>query len=105
VAPLTAPVPLGPGHDVTRFSSGIPALDSWLQGKARLNEAKGGARTYVACEAARVAGFYSLAASAVEKRRVSSRVGRSMPDPIPVFLLGQRAVDSHYQSQGSAPTC
>ena len=100
MATLTAPVPLGPGHDVSQFSSGVPALDSWLQAKARLNEAKGGARTYVACDAARVAGFYSLAASAVEKRRVSSRVGRSMPDPVPVILLGQLAVDSHYQGDG-----
>ena len=44
-------------------------------------------------------GFYSLAASAVEKRRVSSRVGRNMPEPIPVILLGQLAVDTDYQGR------
>ncbi len=97
---LTAPEPLGPQHDVSPFSSGVPALDAWLQGKARLNEAKGGARTYVTCDGGRVVGFYSLAASAVEKRRVSSRVGRSMPEPIPVILLGQLAVDTNYQGRG-----
>ena len=77
----------------------MPALDAWLQGKARLNEAKGGARTYVACDGNRVAGFYSLAASAVEKRRLSLRAARNMPEPVPVILLGQLAVDSAYQGR------
>ena len=99
MGPVTAPQPLGPDRDVSQFSSGVPALDTWLQGKARLNEAKGGARAYVACDGNRVAGFYSLAASAVEKRRVSSRVGRNMPEPIPVILLGQLAVDTDYQGR------
>ena len=97
MAALSAPEPLGPQHDVSDFSSGVPALDAWLRSKARLNEAKGGARTYVACDGVRVAGFYSLAASSVERRRVSSRVGRNMPEPIPVILLGQLAVDTGYQ--------
>ena len=96
---LRPPEPLASRHDVSQFSSGAPTLDSWLRGKARLNEAKGGARTYVACEGDRVAGFYSLAASSVEKRRVSSRVGRSMPDPVPVILLGQLAVDERYRDR------
>ena len=97
---ITDPQPIGARHDVSRFRSGVPGLDAWLRGKARLNEAKGGARTYVACDGDRVVGFYSLAASSVEKRRVSSRVGRSMPEPIPVILLGQLAVDTGYRGQG-----
>ena len=96
---VAAPEPLGPHHDVSQFSSAVPPLDTWLQGKARLNEAKGGARTYVPCNGDRVAGFYSLAASSVEKRRLSSRVGRNMPEPIPVILLGQLAVDTAYQDR------
>ena len=94
------PEPLAKHHDISQFHSGVPGLDAWLQGKARLNEAKGGARTYVACDGARVVGFYSLAASAVERRRVPSRVGRSMPEPVPVILLGQLAVDTDYQGRG-----
>ena len=65
-----------------------------------LNEAKGGARTYVVSDRDRVVAFYSLAASSVERRRVSSRVGRSMPEPVPVILLGQLAVDAAYQRRG-----
>ncbi len=97
---IAAPEPLAERHDISQFRSDVPGLDAWLQGKARLNEAKGGARTYVAGDGMRVVGFYSLAASAVERRRVPSRVGRSMPEPVPVILLGQLAVDTDYQGLG-----
>ena len=99
MGPLSRPEPLASRHDISQFSSGVPTLDAWLRGKARLNEARGGARTYVACDGDRVAGFYSLAASSVERRRVSSRVGRNMPDPVPVILLGQLAVDEAYRGR------
>ena len=85
---------------MSRFDCGVPGINAWLQRKARLNESKGGARTYVVCAQDRVIAFYSLAASSVERRRVSSRVGRSMPEPIPVILLGQLAIDSDYQGRG-----
>ena len=100
MGPLGPPEPLAPRHDISQFSSGVPTLDAWLRGKARLSEAKGGARTYVACDGDRVAGFYSLAASSVERRRLSSRVGRDMPDPVPVILLGQLAVDEARRGRG-----
>ena len=99
MGPVGPPEPLATRHDISQFSSGVPTLDAWLRGKARLNEARGGARTYVACDGDRVAGFYSLAASSVERGRVSSRVGRNMPDPIPVILLGQLAVDEAYRGR------
>ena len=97
---IAAPEPLGERHDISRFRSGVPGLDAWLQSKARLNETKGGTRTYAACDSGRVVGFYSLAASSVQRRRLSSRVGRNMPDPVPVILLGQLAVDADYQGRG-----
>ena len=99
MGPLGPPEPLAPHHAISQFSSGVPTLDAWLRGKARLNETRGGARTYVACDGDRVAGFYSLAASSVERGRVSSRVGRIMPDPVPVILLGQLAVDEAYRGR------
>ncbi|MYH31740.1 MAG: GNAT family N-acetyltransferase [Acidobacteria bacterium] len=97
---MTAPEPISERHDVSRFDSGTDSLDTWLQRKARLNEAKGGARTYVVCDGDRVIAFYSLAASSVERQRVPSRVGRSMPEPIPVILLGQLAVDTGHRGRG-----
>ena len=99
MGPVSPPEPLATRHDISRFSSGVPTLDAWLRGKARLNETRGGARTYVACDGDRIVGFYSLAASSVERRRVSSRVGRNMPDPIPVVLLGQLAVDEAWRGR------
>ena len=102
MGPLGPPEPLAPSHDLSQFSSGVPTLDAWLRGKARQNEARGGARTYVACDGHRVAGFYSLAASSVKRRRLSSRVGRNMPDPILVILLGQLAVDEDYSRRALA---
>ena len=97
---ITAPEPLAERHDISQFRSDVPGLDAWLQGRARLNEAMGGARTYVACDGTRVVGFYSLAASAVGRRRVPSRGGRSMPEPVPVILLGQLAVGADDQKRG-----
>ncbi|MDE0052442.1 MAG: GNAT family N-acetyltransferase [Rhodospirillales bacterium] len=95
-----APEPLGRRHDISQFNSGDSSIDTWLRSKAHLNEAKGGARTYVICDGARVVGFYSLAASAVERRRLSSRVSRNMPEPVPVIMLGQLAVDTRHQGLG-----
>ena len=79
MAPVDAPQPLAPEHDLSQFSSGEPAVDGWLRRFALRNETRGGARTYVACDGARVAGFYSLAASAVERRRVPSFLRASSP--------------------------
>lgn len=97
---ISAPEPLAPHHDVTKFRSGILSLDTWLQRAARRNEARGGSRTYVACDDTRVVGFYSLAASGVERRRVASAISRNMPQPVPVILLGQLAVDLNFQGRG-----
>lgn len=69
-------------------------------GQGAAERGEGRRRTYVACDSDRVIGFYSLAASSVEKRRVSSRIGRNMPEPIPVILLRQLAVDTGYWGQG-----
>ncbi len=99
MGPVDPPEPLATRHDISQFFSGVPTLDAWLRGKARLNEARGCVRTYVACDGDRVAGYYSLAASSVKRGRVSSRVGRNMPDPIPVILPGQLAVDEAYRGR------
>ena len=100
VGSLGAPEPLASRYDVTQFSSGVPTLVYLFRGTARVREAKGGARTYVACDGDRATGFYSLAASSVKRLRASSRVvtvcrtrsrssfgiargGRELPSPAP----------------------
>lgn len=95
-----APEKLSAGDDLATFDSGEALLDEWLRGRALDNEAKGASRTYVVCSGKRVAGFYALAAGAVAHGNASGRVKRNMPDPVPVMLLGQLAVDRAFQGQG-----
>lgn len=98
MATISAPQALNADHDISQFDSGVSALDHWLKDVARLNEKTGGSRTYVVCEGNRVIGFYSLAAGSVEKDRLPSSIMRSMPEPVPVVLLGQLAVDLNFQN-------
>ena len=51
-------------------------------------------------DAGRVVGFYALAAGSVQRQVARGRVGRGMPDPVPVMVLGRLAVDRAYQDQG-----
>ncbi len=80
-------------HNVSEFDSGNDAFNVWLKSKSLINEQKGESRTEVVCDDDRVIGFYSLATSAVEQTRVSRRIGRNTPDPVPMILLGQLATD------------
>ncbi len=50
----------------------------------------------------RVVGFVSLSAAQVERAWLAKPPQRHQPDPIPVTLLGQLAVDLRDQGQGHA---
>ncbi|MFZ5761973.1 MAG: GNAT family N-acetyltransferase [Thermodesulfobacteriota bacterium] len=97
---LSAPEPLTEHHDVTRFTSGVESLDTWLKRRATRNQATGASRTFVACVGRRVVAYYALASSAVAVAEAPGRFRRNMPDPIPVVVLGRLAVDQSFQSQG-----
>jgi hypothetical protein len=47
-----APTPLTPDHDLSSFSSGVPALDDWLRRRALANQYSGASRMFVAENAA-----------------------------------------------------
>ena len=98
----TAPEPIGPDHDPTRFDSGQPTLDAWLASRALKNERGGGSRTYVVCEEGRVVAYYCLATGSVVHGAAPGNIRRNMPDPIPVMLMGRLAVDRSHQGQGIA---
>ena len=99
-----APTPLMPDHDLSSFSSGVPALDDWLRRRALANQYSGATRTFVAEDAKRqVIGFYSLAAGAIAHELGSGAVRRNMPNPIPVIVLGRLAVAMNYQGRGVGP--
>jgi GNAT superfamily N-acetyltransferase len=95
--PLSAPGPIGPGHDLEHFDCGVAALDDWLKRRARRNEIEGASRTFVTCLGRRVLGYYSLAAGSVLRDLATGKVRRNMPDPVPVLLIGRLAVDKTAQ--------
>ncbi len=44
--------------------------------------------------------YYCLAAGAVERTAVPSRVRRNMPEPVPVIVIGRLAVDRNDHGKG-----
>lgn len=102
--PYAAPRPIQEEDSVKDFDCGKPPLDDFLKQRAYKNEGKA-SRTYVVCsttgeDAGAVVGYYSLAAGAVAHDDAPAWAKRNMPNPIPVFVLGRLAVDSHHQGSG-----
>lgn len=97
---LSPPEPLAAHHDIEAFTSGVESLDVWLKRRALKNQASGASRTFVACEGQRVVAYYALASSAVAVAETPGRFRRSMPDPVPVVVLGRLAVDQSFQGKG-----
>ena len=97
---VAAPVLLDDSHHLDPFNCGVSPLDDWLKRRARSNAASGASHTYVACDGSIVAGYYALAAGAVEVAVTPGRFRRNMPDPIPVVVLGRLAVDTSQHRKG-----
>lgn len=99
-APLSRPQPLADHHRLEAFDSGEAGLNSWLQRRARANQATGASRTYVACRGDEVVAYYALATGGVDLINAPGRYRRNMPDPIPAVVLARLAVDRRDQSRG-----
>ena len=97
--PLRAPEPITAAHDLSQFDCGVPVLNDWLRERALKNESRF-SRTYVVCEAARVAGYYCLSAGAVQREAAPGKLRRNAPDLVPVSIIGRLAVDRGYGGQG-----
>jgi GNAT superfamily N-acetyltransferase len=97
---IEAPRPIASHCDCSAFSSGEPALDTWLKRNAVKSQGSGAARTYVITAEHTVVGYYALAVGSVSRRDATGAVRRNMPDPVPVILLARLAVDSHWHGQG-----
>lgn len=97
------PEPLGRGHDVEDFDSGVASLDLWLRKHALQARAVGSARTFVVTdtEQQRVVGYYALTAASITHEEATSRAARGMPrHPIPAALLARLAVDRSVHGHG-----
>ena len=96
------PEPLGAQHQLEGFDCGNPALNRWLQQRARANDRQGVSRTVVLCpdEDKAVIAYACLSAGAIVLAEVPGALRRNMPDPLPVVVLGRLAVDRRHQGQG-----
>jgi len=98
---LVAPQPLGSSHRLEGFDCGKPALTDWLLRHASQAQGSGSARTFVACDQDRIAGYYSLTVGQIDTLEAPERVRRGMGQyPIPVVILARLAVDLGYQKRG-----
>lgn len=95
------PRPLAVGDRLSEFRCGEESLDIWLRGRARRNEKTGASRTMVSTtREGRVAGYYCLSSSAIDRGDGPPSLAAGMPSSIPVALLGRLAVDRDYAGRG-----
>ena len=89
-------------HDRSAFSCGNDAIDRYLREQAGQDQRRRISTSFVLIDVANgaVAGFYSLAASAVEPSSLPEETSkRLLRRPLPVTLLGRLAVDLGYSGQ------
>ncbi len=89
-------------HDRSAFTCGIEALDRYLREHAGQDQRRRLSATFVLVDVANgaVAGFYSLAASAVEPSSLPEPMAKRLPRrPLPVTLIGRLAVDLGYRGR------
>lgn len=99
--PPSAPEPLTGSHDVSLFSCGKPALNTWLKTRALANQQKSFTAVIVVHDAGRVIGYYGLAPTAVMPAAMPRPVRTGQPpNPVPCLLLGQLATDAAWAGRG-----
>lgn len=101
---LTRPRPLAAHDDRHGFDCGRESLNIWLRRHAWHNQVGDVSRTSVVCEAESgiLAGFVALSLGEIARAHLPKSAQRNRPDPIPVMLLGQLAVDRRFHGQGIA---
>lgn len=98
---LSSVEPLIAAHHTDAFDCGKRELNEYLKQYALLNQAAGGARTFVVHRDQEVVGYYSLATGSVEPERAPGRVKAGMGRyEIPVILLARLAVGVTEQGKG-----
>lgn len=104
MAEVTPPRPLAETDDRERFDCGRDSLNGWFRRHAWHNHAAGISRTSVICDVASgsIVGYVTLSAAQIERDLLPKAQRRNKPDPVPVTLLGQLAVDRTHQGEGHA---
>jgi GNAT superfamily N-acetyltransferase len=100
---VTPPRPLAESDDRNLFDCGRESLNLWFRRHAWANQISGASRVNVIADASgRIVGYVTLSAAQIERGFLPKPQQRNRPDPLPVTLLGQLAVDKDYQGQGHA---
>lgn len=101
---VTPPRPLVESDDPAHFDCGRESLNAWFRRHAWGNHVSGVSRVNVIADAGsgRIVGYVTLSAAQIERAFLPKPQQRNRPDPVPVTLLGQLAVDRDYQGQGHA---
>jgi predicted GNAT family N-acyltransferase len=96
--------PLVKAHRRAAFACGNVALDRYIREQARREQDRRVARVYVLRHVPtdRLAGYYSLAASAVQTQALPDEIARRLPryEVQPAFLLGRLARDVQFRAMG-----
>ncbi len=104
-------------HDRKRFDCGEKALNDFLKTKAAKHMKSGISRTQVALASDHanqrsvisvvsddlnsIASYFTVAPGAFERDVLPQEMAKRLPHyPVPVFLIGQLAVDTRWQQQG-----
>ena len=88
--------PLGPKHDRSAFSCGVPALDRYLREQASQDARRRVAAPFLAStDSVRVLGFYTLSATSIQLADVPAALAKKLPryPRLPATLLGRLATD------------
>ena len=88
--------PLGPEHDRSTFSCGVPALDRYLREQAGQDARRRVAAPFVAStDGMKVLGFYTLSATSIQLAEIPVALAKKLPryPRLPATLLGRLATD------------
>jgi predicted GNAT family N-acyltransferase len=83
------------------FSCGVPALDSYLKERARLDVKRGICAVHVLAEENTIIGFYTLSAFTLQLQDLPPAIAKKYPSNmlLPCWLIGRLAVDLNFQKQ------
>ncbi len=99
---ISPPRPLLESDDRAGFDCGRESLNTWFRRHALNNHLNGASRVSVLCRSDTIIGYVSLSAGQIERAYLPKSRQRNQPDPLPVTLLGQLAIDQKFQGQGHA---
>ena len=101
---VTPPHPLAESDDRNHFDCGRESLNIWFRRHAWANQASGASRVNIITDtdSRRIVGYVTLSAAQIERSFLPKPQQRNRPDPLPVTLLGQLAMDKEWHGQGHA---